>query len=178
MAIKRLVTGFMKTRADAEIAVQRILNCGYTRGEISVIMNEATCRRHFGIESGIQAPAGAGVRSVGGAMGAIIAAITAMGTRIVLPGIGLIVGGPITAALSGAGAGGATDSVIGALIGAGIPDYRAELYESALHNGGILIGVYVRSQIDAEMLEEVFEEFVVEQIRVTRAADRLSDSFA
>src|SRR4051794_18489659 len=127
MAIKRLVTGLVKTRADAEAAVQRILNFGYVRDDISLVMSDATRRQHFAIESGTQVAAGAGVGgAVGGALGAIIAAIAAVGTSLVLPGIGLVVAGPIAAALVGAGAGGATGGLIGALIGTGIPEYRAK----------------------------------------------------
>jgi len=73
---------------------------------------------------------------VGGAVGATLAAILAVGTSIVIPPLGaLVIAGPIAAALAGAGAGGATGGIIGALIGAGIPEHRARVYETGLQTG-------------------------------------------
>src|SRR5262245_20252134 len=108
------VSGLVRTPAEAEVAIQRIMDLGYGREDISLIMSEDTQRRHFAIKSGTQAAAGAGVGgAVGGVMGAAIAAIAAVGTTLALPGLGLVVAGPIAAALVGAGAGGATGGLIG-----------------------------------------------------------------
>ena len=46
------------------------------------------------------------------------------------------------AALAGMGAGGATGGLIGALAGAGIPEYEAKRYEGLVKKGGILISVH------------------------------------
>lgn len=179
MAMQKLVTGLVKTRADAEAAVQRLLKWGYTRDDISMLMSDETRRQHFTIESGTQAAVGAGVGSVvGGAVGATLAAIAAVGTTLTLPGIGLIVAGPIAAALAGAGAGGATGSLIGALVGSGIPEYRAKVYETGLKGGGILLGVHAYAEADVQMVERIFEDAGAEQIRVASTRDdRRSDSF-
>ena len=56
-----------------------------------------------------------------------LAAVVAVGTPSLLPGINLVIAGPIAAALAGAGAGAVTGGVIGALVGVGIPEYRAGL---------------------------------------------------
>ncbi len=57
-------------------------------------------------ELGNKAAEGAGVGgAIGGTVGAIAAAIAAIGTSLVLPGLGLVIAGPIAAALAGAGAG-------------------------------------------------------------------------
>src|SRR5262249_50697900 len=113
----KIVTGMVRTPAEAETAVRRIMDLGYRRDDISLIMSDATRRAHFAVEPGAQAAAGAGIGSaLGGAVGAVVAAIAALGTSLVLPGIGLIVAGPIAAALVGAGAGSATGGLIGALV--------------------------------------------------------------
>ncbi|HEY7334580.1 MAG TPA: hypothetical protein VH639_06825 [Bryobacteraceae bacterium] len=58
---------------------------------------------------------------------------------IAIPGVGpLIAAGPIMALLAGAGAGGAVGTLIGALVGMGIPEYEAERYEG--RRGRRLIG--------------------------------------
>jgi hypothetical protein len=90
---------------------------------------------------------------VGGAIGvtagAILAALAAIGTSIAIPGLGLIIAGPIAVALAGAGVGGLTGGIIGALIGWGLPEERARIYESDLKNGGIVLGVSPHNDEDA-----------------------------
>ena len=41
---RRLVTGLVKTQADAEDAVRRLLEHGYVRNDITVIMREESLR--------------------------------------------------------------------------------------------------------------------------------------
>jgi len=55
--------------------------------------------------------------------------------------------------------------VIGALIGAGIPEYRAKVYEAGLKGGGILIGVEARDDEEVDRLEELLTELGGEHVR-------------
>src|SRR5919197_4188468 len=122
----KLVTGLFKSRAAAEAAVDALIKRGYTRDEISVLMSDATRSKEFAVATKTHAADGAGIGgAVGGTIGAVLAAIVATGANVIIPGIGLVVAGPIAAALAGLGAGAATGGIIGALIGAGIPEYRA-----------------------------------------------------
>src|SRR2546430_17536757 len=103
----KLVTGVFKTRVAAEAAVDAIIKRGYTRDDISVLMSDATKSKEFAIETGTRAADGLGYGAAeGGAVGAVLAAIAAVGTNILLPGIGLVGAGPLAAAFAGAGAGG------------------------------------------------------------------------
>jgi hypothetical protein len=167
MANVRLVTGLFKTRVAAEAAVDAIIKRGYTRDDISVLMSDATKSKEFAVETGTHAAGGAGIGgAVGGAVGAVaLATLVAVGTNIVLPGIGLIITGPVVAALAGAGAGGATGGLIGALIGAGIPEHRAKVYDAGLRSGGILLGVEAKSDEDADKLEELLDALGAEHVR-------------
>src|SRR5437660_1695831 len=113
-----LVTGLFKNRVTAETAVNTLLKEGYSQNDISVIMSEATKSKEFALEAKTQTAAGAGVGgAVGGTVGAVLAGILAVGTSLIVPGLGLVVAGPIAATLAGAGAGAATGGLIGALIG-------------------------------------------------------------
>ena len=164
MAKAKLVTGLFKTRVAAEAAVDAIIKRGYTRDDISVLMSDATKNKEFAVETRTHAADGAGIGgAVGGAVGAVLAAIAAVGTAIALPGIGLVVAGPIAAAL--AGAGGATGGIIGALIGAGIPEHRAKVYDAGLRGGGILLGVEAKDDDDADKLERLLEDIGAEHVR-------------
>jgi hypothetical protein len=93
---------------------------------------------------------------IGGTLGAIIGAIAAIGTSVLLPGLGLLVAGPIAGALVGAGAGGITGGLLGALVGSGIPEEHAAEYETGIKSGGTVLGVNPRSAEDATFLEREF----------------------
>jgi hypothetical protein len=166
MAKAKLVTGLFKNKVAAEAAVDALLKRGYSRDEISVLMSDATRSKEFALQTRSHAADGAGIGgAVGGAVGAVLAAIAAVGSTIFLPGINLVIAGPIAAALAGAGAGGATGGLIGGLIGAGIPEYRAKVYDAGLRGGGILLGVEARSDEDIEKLEELLEAVGGEHVR-------------
>lgn len=153
-----LVTGLFNDRTSAERAYDSVTSRGYSKDDVNVVMSDEGRKRHFtsaGTETelGTKAAKGAGVGgAIGGAVGAI-AAVVAAGAAVVIPGLGLIVAGPIAAALAGGGAGAATGGLIGALVGAGIPEERVKHYEPALKKGGILMGVKARSAADAEHFE-------------------------
>ena len=166
MAKAKLVTGLFKNKVAAEAAVDALLKRGYSRDDISVLMSDATRSKEFALQTRSHAADGAGIGgAVGGAVGAVLAAIAAVGSTIFLPGINLVIAGPIAAALAGAGAGGATGGLIGGLIGAGIPEYRAKVYDAGLRGGGILLGVEARADEDIEKLEELLEAVGAEHVR-------------
>src|SRR5690606_1503453 len=134
-------------KEDAENAYSDLLNKGYNSDEISVLMSEETKNTHFKnredqSDLGSKAMEKAGVGSaIGGTAGAIIGAIAAIGTSVAIPGLGLVIAGPLAAGLAGAGAGGLTGGLIGALVGSGIPKEKAEFYENKIKEGGIVLGV-------------------------------------
>jgi hypothetical protein len=155
----RMVTGLFRDRESAERAYNSVTTRGYSNDDVNLMMSEDTRKKHFtddGRETELGSKAlegGATGAAIGGTVGATIAAIAAIGTTLALPGIGLLVAGPIAAGLAGAGAGGATGGLIGALIGAGIPEERVKHYEKGLKEGGIVMGVTPRSDEDAEYFE-------------------------
>ncbi|HLA13354.1 MAG TPA: hypothetical protein VJ023_22420 [Pyrinomonadaceae bacterium] len=166
MTKSRLVTGLFKNRIAAEAGIDAIMKRGYTRDDISVMMSDATRSKEFAVQAKTHAADGAGIGgAVGGAVGAALAAIVAVGSTIFLPGLNLVIAGPIAAALAGAGAGGVTGGIIGALIGAGIPEYRAKVYEAGLKSGGILLGVEPKSDEETERVEELLEAIGAEHVR-------------
>lgn len=160
------VTGFFKTRAAAEAAVDAIIKRGYTRDDISVLMSDATKSKEFAVQTKSHAADGLGIGgAIGGTVGAVLAAIVAVGTSIAVPGIGLVVAGPVAAALAGAGAGGATGGLIGMLVGTGIPEHRARVYDTDVRGGGILLGVETKTDEEVEKLETLLEDIGADNVR-------------
>jgi len=103
--------------------------------------------------------------AVGGAIGAVLIALVAVGTTLTLPGLNLVIAGPLAAALAGAGAGAATGGLIGGLIGAGIPEHRAKVYDSGIRSGGILLGVEAKTEEEIEKLEKLLEDVGGQYVR-------------
>lgn len=166
MTKPKLVTGLFTNRVAAESGVDAIIKRGYLRDDISVLMSDSTRTKEFALQTRSHAADGAGIGgALGGAVGATLAAIVAVGSSLIIPGINLIIAGPIAAALAGAGAGAATGGLIGGLIGAGIPEHRAKVYETSIHGGGILIGVEAKDAAEVEKLEQLLEDVGAQYVR-------------
>jgi hypothetical protein len=156
---KNMLTGMFNDRDSAEKAYRSLENRGYSKDDLNILMSEETRNKHFpkhGRESelGNRALEGAGAGSaIGGTVGAIIGAVAAIGTSVLIPGLGLLIAGPLAAGLAGAGAGGITGGLVGALVGNGIPEDRAKKYEEGIKNGRIVMGVKPRNDDDARYFE-------------------------
>ncbi len=155
-----MVTGLFPDRSSAERAYAAITSRGYEKGDINLVMSDKTRKAHFpntaNVDTalGSKAAEGAGVGSaIGGTLGAIAAAVAAVGTSLAIPGLGLVIAGPIVAALAGAGAGGVTGGLVGALVGWNIPEDRVKLYQDGIDQGGILMGINPRTADDAAYFE-------------------------
>ena len=157
---KDMLTGMFRDRRSTENAYDSVQDKGYTEDEVNLIMSKETHEKYFSedkkeTELGNKAAAGSGTGSaIGGTIGAITGVVAGIGTSIVIPGLGLVVAGPIAAGLAGAGAGGIAGGIIGALVGWGIPKERAKIYESGIKNGHIVMGVTPKNDADAKYFEE------------------------
>jgi len=167
----RWLTGMFKDRESAERAYNAMHTRGYAADDVDIVMSDETRKKYFDkndddqTELGNKALEGAGAGSaIGGTLGAIAGVIAAAGTSLLIPGLGLIVAGPLAAGLAGAGAGGLTGGIIGALIGRGIPEERAKVYDEGVRNGRIVMGVRPRSDEDAEYLENEWRNNQGEEI--------------
>ncbi|KTD63445.1 hypothetical protein [Legionella shakespearei] len=140
-----MTTELFSTQEEAEKAYQEAIEAGYSPQDINILMSEDSRKKYYDsvlVKEGSKAGTGAGVGgATGAAIGGIVAAIAAIGTSLVIPGLGLVIAGPLAAGLAGAGAGSITGGLIGALIGWGIPEDKAKVFESGITSGGIVLGV-------------------------------------
>jgi hypothetical protein len=163
---QKMVTAVFRDRHDANAAWKWLTARGYAPSEINMLMSESTKTQYYShaddeeISASTHALEGVATGgAIGTAVGATAAAIAAIGTSLVIPGLGLVVAGPIAAALAGGGAGAVAGGVIGGLVGLGIPESNAHAYEEALREGGVAIGVAPRNAQDASAIKKKFEEF-------------------
>lgn len=140
-----ITTEVFKTKEDAEKAYRDAIDAGYKPQDINVMMSEDSRKKYYDsvlVKEGSKASEGLAIGgATGAAVGGIVAAIAAVGTSLVIPGLGLIVAGPLAAGLAGAGAGGLTGGLVGSLVGWGIPEDKAKVIDSEIKSGGIALGV-------------------------------------
>jgi hypothetical protein len=159
-----LVTGIFTSRAAAENAVNDLIDFGYSRDDISVLMTDTTRGREFAVSDSTKAPEGAATgAAVGGVLGAIAAGLVAVGT-ITIPGLALAAAGPVVASLAGLGAGAAAGGLLGALSGLGIPEHEARFYHDEIKKGGILVGVYAHKD-RVKATKEILDSAGAEKVR-------------
>ena len=156
------ISEWFKDLETADEAYRVLTDMGYGHDEINVVMSEATRERikkvpetvvHHDVtptEEGStkEVIAGTAAMSAIGAIGGVVAAI---GTTILVPGLGLIIAGP----MAGIGAG------VGALIGSmyGVPissvgDDEETKFRSEVESGRVLLRVVPHNHTDAEFIRD------------------------
>jgi hypothetical protein len=123
-----MVSGIFRDRKKAGSFHHCLTQSGFTSEHIHVLMSEDS-RRHYNEEPDSQIkPDNKAVEGVatggtiGTVIGATLGAVAAIGTSVLVPGLGIAVAGPILAGLVGGGAGAITGGLDGGLIGLGIPE--------------------------------------------------------
>lgn len=154
------LTGMFRDRESTENAYNTLHERGYANEDINLLMSDETRKAQYtdkdsDTEIGTKAAEHAGKGSaIGGTIGAIVGVVAAIGTSIAIPGLGILIAGPIAAGLAGAGAGGLAGGLIGALVGLGMPEARAKLYESGIKEGNVVISVVPRTEEDGAYFED------------------------
>lgn len=152
-----VITGLFNTPAAASSAVRLLESRGVSSSDISLVAAEGTRRDSFGIETKSKAAEGAAIGAgLGGAVGALIAGLTTVGA-IATGGVGLLVAGPLVAALAGAGAGAAAGGAVGTVVGLNIPENEIKFYDEAFRKGSVLVGVQCHSADDEETIESALK---------------------
>lgn len=148
---KQRAVGVFANRRDAEDALRELRNSGFPMDTVSVINKDADRSEEIaGVDVkdrvGNKADEGAVTGAVtGGAVGGIGGLLVGLGA-LAIPGIGpvMLAGATATAvatALSGGAIGAVAGGLVGALVGLGIPEERARVYNERLSQGEYLVFV-------------------------------------
>ncbi|HEX9004768.1 MAG TPA: hypothetical protein VGB07_32950 [Blastocatellia bacterium] len=162
--------GLFDAPKPAEQAYDLLLEMGYGHDEISVVMsNETQGQFQAGnpvaaASEGTEVPnasakvlGGAGAMAAAGAASGIIAGI---GAAIVVPGLGLLVAGPLAALGASLGA------AVGALYGipfAAMAENEVANYEAKVRDGQVLLSVEPRSPEDREKIQRGWDRINASQ---------------
>jgi hypothetical protein len=136
----RTLTAFFPGRAEAAGALGRLLALGVAAEDIRMVPKQLSCLDDIELTIHSKASEGAALGAViGGLLGGTIAAMTA-GGALIIPRIDAFLAGPLVACLAGAGAAGAAGTLLGAVLGARLPEYEARCAEdsSVLRSGAVL----------------------------------------
>jgi hypothetical protein len=166
---KAVVCGIYATRDGVELATNALVTSGFSLADISVLLPES-----HGVAEDAEAGESIGVRgstltgAVGGAAaGGVIGLMAGIGA-LAIPGVGpVIAAGPIVDVLAGMGVGGAIGGFTGAIIGMGIPEDEAKVYEARLKKGGILVSLHCTTSDEVKRVKELVEQTGGEQISST-----------
>jgi hypothetical protein len=165
------VFGIYAIDTDLNQGVDELRLAGFQNTDVSVLVPENGGNKDLALERNTKAPegitAGAGTGAVvGGALG-WLAGIGALA----IPGIGpFIAAGPILAALSGFGVGGAVGGIAGGLIGAGMPEYEAKRFEGRIRKGGALLSVHCDNSEREKVAKRILENTGAQDVSSTSEA--------
>ena len=126
---RRYVSSFYEDPVAAGRAYEHLRSRNYAGDDIDVVISATLIRSISKTPRPGRRPRkvwASAERSEAQRMGAALAALFAVGTSIAIPGLGLVVAGPIAAALAGAGAGAATG---GSLAQSSVRGFRKSMPE-------------------------------------------------
>lgn len=156
-----LITALFKNPQTAENIYEDLIAQGYKQDDITLVMSEDIHQSYFQNNSDLSTPSDLGNRTleglgvgaaIGGSVGALAAAIAAIGTSLIIPGLGLIVAGSLVAGFAGTGAGATAGGLLGALIGSETPNDQTKLLEEGLKKGGVVIAIKTHSDEEREKI--------------------------
>ncbi|CAN5691088.1 hypothetical protein BH24CHL1_BH24CHL1_00820 [soil metagenome] len=130
-----------QTETDAENAVRALRDAGFTTDEISVVAQDKERAEGVAGGTGEDVAAGTGIGAVTGGVLGGIAGLLVGAAALTIPGIGIVVAGPLAATLGGAGLGAITGGLAGALASIGVAEDDAQRYQEHYEAGDILVVV-------------------------------------
>src|SRR6187549_2172522 len=172
--MKKSVIGIVETQIQAERIVDELQQRGVSSSDVSVLFPDKRGSQDFAHEHNTKAPEGAiaGV-GAGGVIGGTLGLLAGIGA-LAIPGIGpFIAAGPLMAALSGAAAGATVLGLTGALVGMGIPEIEAKVYEGKVKGGNILLSVHVDGSDERSRAKKILETGGATDV-VTAGEERVS----
>lgn len=144
------VTGLFDYHSDATAAVNKLVDAGIARDDISVVMSNADGAYERDNDTVGAAETGVGIGALVGGAGGLLTGLGVMA----IPGVGPVVAAGWLAATAagaaaGALAGGAAGGLIGALTDSGVAANDAHVYAEGVRRGGTLVTARVSDDQEA-----------------------------
>jgi hypothetical protein len=163
------VSGIFDSEGKVDGLLRELQQQGISLDLINVIMSDQTRDQYSGsaaLSRVSKMPEGASIGGLtGGTLGAIIGGLTMAGTLLV-PGVNLLVMGPLVGVIAGGAIGTAAGGLVGALVGTGIPEYEAKAYEKKLEQAGNILVVAHILKDDVSAIKGLFKRHGAHDIEV------------
>lgn len=163
----RRAVGLFSNRREAEAALHRLRDTGFDMDHISIVAKSGEGLRDLGgndydpsKSDAEQAKGGAGAGATAGAVtGGAIGLIGSLGV-LAIPGVGAAaeVGFLLGNTLLGSGIGAAGGGLVGALIGWGVPEERANYYNDRVYNENDYLVMVEGTEAEIRAAEAVLQE--------------------
>jgi hypothetical protein len=143
------VVGLFQNQADAERAIRRLKEEGFSESQIGVAIKDRHQQQDLVEGTGTQAAESAATGAIGGGvLGGVIGLLAGVGA-LAIPGVGpIIAGGTLASTLAGAGIGAAAGGLLGALVGMGVPEEDARHFDEGFRAGGTLVTVNAGNRVE------------------------------
>jgi hypothetical protein len=180
----RRAVGTFSSRSDLEYALRELRDDGFDMNKASVIGRDNDAGKVAGVETaedvGNKADEGAAAGVLtGGVFGGITGLVVGLGS-LAVPGVGpILLAGEIATALittvAGAGIGATSGGLLGALVGLGIPEERAHIYNSRIERGDYLL-ILDGGEASINRAEAVVKNHGIEEFEIYNAPNPVSSS--
>lgn len=137
---EKAVAGLFREHENAELGYQALRALGYREQDLSVLLSSETRESFFLHPVGRSSYEPQSSFEAGALVGGIVAALVSHGTTVVLPGLVLVVAGPLVGGFVHAKVG-APEILVSVLRGLGLSEARAGLYDQGLRAGAVLLSV-------------------------------------
>ena len=156
------------SHGQTERIVEDLRNAGFTSSDLSILLPDKGLARDFAHVMRSKAPEGATTGAgTGGLVGGALGWLVGIGA-LAIPGAGpFIAAGPVMAALGGFAIGATVGGISGGLIGMGIPELEAKMYEGKLMEGNTLLSVHTEDASAVARAKEIFSREGAQDICVT-----------
>ncbi|MBA2648449.1 MAG: hypothetical protein H0U75_02415 [Legionella sp.] len=135
------ISELFKDNESAEKAYKRTLKLGYKSIDINLIISEESKNKYYDSIFIKERSAVASSGTLGAAVLGLAAGVAAMKTDLIIPDMGLIIAGPLATGLASVGLGSFNGGLAEILVGWGISEDQAKIYEIGIKSGGIVLGV-------------------------------------
>jgi hypothetical protein len=150
------VFGIFASSPSAEVAVHQLTTAGFSTENISVLMSDTEGAKEFAAERNTN-----GGKDATNGIGEGGAPLLAEADALAIPGAGpLVAAGPIIKSLAGSDESG----LVGALLGSGIPEYEAKLYDSKIRAGGVMLSIHCVPLEEVSKARDLMNEAGAEDI--------------
>lgn len=163
--MSKSIVGIANTRQQVEAVLHELDEHAVPPANISVLLRDYDETLDTGDVETTKIPTDTTAETdEGGIGGAALGALAGSGT-LDYPSMGSFVAmGPIMDALSGAAVGATGGGFVSELLGLGIPESEAKIYENRIQNGGSLIAVHVSDPDQQGPIREILERQNLEDI--------------